>query len=201
MTLARSPIPVFLLCAAVFTIPAEDARVSAQTSDTGQRQFRWIQDFLREFSTTQDIDDGTGGREVLSTRLETHPDSGRAILSYERSTYASASPGSLRRRQVIQYTVTFDDLDAATLRRQAWTGQRSGDESWIVIVDIRPDADFVPYTNLVETRMSDGSVDVTSSRGRVRTIALGYFTSQDQADQLVEGVGKFLRESGGTETV
>lgn len=176
-----------LVAAATLPVAAQDAPPAG---------WEWLQDFLHEFSVVADIDADSGARDVVSTRLETHPDDGRAILSYQRSTYATGSPRSLERRQVIQYTLSLDDVDRKAIESQAWIGPRSGEEYWMVMAPIREDSDFVPYTNLVEIRLDDGSVDVTSSRGRVRTVALGYFTSQAAASEFAKGFRAFLSEPG-----
>lgn len=171
---------------------------AAGQDDAADVRLQWLQDFLQEFSVVADIDPDSGAREIVSTRLQSHPEAGRVILSYQRSTYATGSPRSLERRQVIQYTVTIADVNRSGVETASWTAPRSGETFWMVSVPIQENAKFVPYTNLVEMRLDDGSVDVTSSRGRVRSIALGYFSSESVAKRFAEAFETYLirRDSG-----
>jgi hypothetical protein len=144
-----------------------------------------MREYLAEFST---VSDGgtTGPRDVLSTRLEPHPEVGRAILIYQRSTYAGASSNTLETQQVIQYTIRFDDIDAKSVATQTWKGFNSGREFRLVRAVILEGAEFIAYTNVFERRLADGTVDVTSSRGNVREVVLGYFDSESNASRFAD---------------
>lgn len=148
-------------------------------------RFAWIRDFLAEFSIVSD-GAGDGPRDIMSTRLETHPDAGFAILSYRRTSYAGFGVDTIASQQTILYTVRLAGVDAASIRVQPLDAFNSDATFWMVQARLRDQTEFVPYTNLFERRLDDGTVDVSSSRGRVREIVLGYFATEDAAVTLAE---------------
>jgi hypothetical protein len=172
---------------ALTAIPAVMPRVAGQSTNS----FNWVRDFLSEFSLVTDSA-ASGPREIVSTRLESHPEPGRAILMYQRATYSGSDANTLQSQQVIQYTLRLTDIVRDSVRVETWSGTHSGTALWLVRAAIDDDAGFVPYTNVVEQRLADGSVDVTSSRGRVREIVLGYFSDESTAARLADGFTRLL---------
>ena len=126
-----------------------------------------------------------------------HPDPGVAVLSYRRASYTGAGSSSLETQQLIHYTLDLHRVDPSTVAVQSWPGSNSGASYWLVRAALRSDEEFVPYTNIFERRLEDGSVDVTSSRGRVREIVLGYFTEEVLASRLAENFRDMVERLGG----
>ncbi len=146
-------------------------------------RFQQVRELLDEFSL---VTDGApaGPRDVMSTRIEPHPEPGIAVLSYRRASYADA--GSLATEQIIQYTVRLGSLDPGSVRAQVWQGFNAGETFWLVHATTRGGDEFVPYTNLFQRRLEDGTIDSTSSRGRVREVVIGYFATEESARRLAE---------------
>lgn len=178
------PLRVALLTLLALTSPFAAAQESSA-------QFEWLREYLAEFSIVSDAAPD-GAREVLSTRLEPHPEPGLAVIRYQRESYRSAGADRPEIRQIIHYTVRLDDLDTETISVQPWQGPHSGRERWLVRVVIDADADYVPYTNVFERSVGPEAVDVTSSRGRVREVVLGYFETQTQAARLADSFRDLL---------
>jgi hypothetical protein len=154
-------------------------------------QFDWIREYLQEFSVVTD-GGASGPRDIISTRLDPHPDAGCAVLGYQRASYSGPDANSLQTQQLIQYTVRLSDITPESVRVQAWDGFNADQAFWLVRAVIAEEADYVSYTNVLERRIEDGSVEVTSSRGRVREIVLGYFTDETIAARLAENFRDML---------
>ncbi len=154
-------------------------------------QFSWLREYLQEFSVVTD-GGSTGPRDVISTQLDPHPDPGYVVLGYQLASYAGPSPESLRTQQLIQYTVRLSDITPESVGVVAWKGSHAGQAFWLVQAVVAEDADYVPYTNVFERRLEDGSVDVTSSRGRVRELVLGYFANETTAARFAENFHDML---------
>ena len=159
-------------------------------------QFDYIREYLREYSV---VSEGlaSGPRETFSTWLQAHPERDRAVLGYQRSTYSGPESGSLQTQQIIQYTIRFSDIAAHSIETQSHDGFIAGEPYWLVRAVITEGADFVPYTNVFERRAADGSVEVTSSRGRVREIVLGYFAEEVMAERLADHFRDMVENLGG----
>ena len=57
---------------------------------------------------------------------------------------------------------------------------------YLVSVRIEPIKQFIDYTNIVEKRLEDGHIDVTSSRGKARSLVLGYFRTEQEAQLFAD---------------
>jgi hypothetical protein len=156
-------------------------------------QFDWIREYLAEFSLVTD-GGSAGPRDLLWTRLERHPDAGRAVLTYQRATYSGAAQTPPDARQLIHYTVRLSDLDARAVTVERWEGFHSRHEFWLVRAVIREGAELIPYTNVFERRIDADRVDVTSSRGQVREIVLGYFETETDAARLADNFQDMLEQ-------
>jgi hypothetical protein len=88
--------------------------------------------------------------------------------------------------------VTWADLETGSIVVEAVHASGSPQTSWIVRASIRSGADFVPYTNIFEEKLDGDRVDVTSSKGRVREIIVGYFGTERAATQLADGFRDLL---------
>lgn len=146
-------------------------------------RFQRVRELLAEFSLVTD-GASAGRRDVISTRIEAHPDPGTAVLSYRRASYTDAGADSLATEQIIQYTVRLGMLDPGSVRARVWEGFNADKTFWLVHATTRGEDDFMPYTNLFQRRLEDGAVDLTSSRGRVREVVIGYFTTEESAHRL-----------------
>jgi hypothetical protein len=181
---------VSLLCSIPPATPAED-----DASADASPPLAWLRDLLAESSgLTVPAEEGRP-REVLSTRTHGTLSDGAFILEYERAAYGPEHPERLDHRQLILYRVYPEVLDPATIAIQRFADE-SGSASWIVLVGIFEGAEFISYDNLVESRKENGTPELTRSRGRVRQVALGYFSDRAQAGKLMEQFGDFLRALG-----
>jgi hypothetical protein len=137
---------------------------------------------LQDASGVADMDGYPAEGQFLSTLLRPVPGEERLILVYQRIAYDGAKqPQS---RQIINYTFEWNDLDAATIQLVPWEGQYTGEDYFLVSIRVDPKREFIPYSNLVEQRRASGDVDVTGSRGKMRTIVLGYFLDRDTAERF-----------------
>jgi len=152
---------------------------------------QWIIEYLEEFSVV--TDGGTDGpRDIMTTRLAPHPDEGFVTLIYRRASYTGASPKTLETTQLIHYTVRLAEVSPGSVEVKPVDAFNAGERYWIVTSVISGDAEYVPYTNIFERRMEDGSVDVTSSRGRVREVVIGYFGTKLAAERLADSFRELL---------
>ena len=158
----------------------------------------WVSEYLEEFSRV--IDAGPGnGMETLATHLTIGDERESPSLVYERNLYDSDRDRTPTFRQLIHYPCDFADFDPETLEVVSWEGPRSGKVFWVVTVRTTAEKGYLDYTNVVEERRPNGTVDVTSSRGKARNLALGYFESEEYARRLVESVGQLMAKgSAGT---
>ena len=82
-----------------------------------------------------------------------------------------------------------------------WPGPLSGRPYYMVLATVEAEKRFIDYTNLFETLQEDGSVDVTSSRGKARSLALGYFREKETAQEYADAFGDFLLRHAGRDPV
>ena len=87
-----------------------NAAPAGSEDSPGAARLHWIREYLAEFSVVTD-GGASGPRDVVSTRLDAHPDDGLAVLSYQRTSYAGVDDVSLHTQQTIRYTVRMSDLD------------------------------------------------------------------------------------------
>lgn len=159
--------------------------------------WRVLAGILLDASGVPDLDGNPAEGQYLATILRDVPGEDRYILVYQRVLYNGArKPES---RQIINYTFEWVELDADTIELVPWQGMYAEEEFFVVTVRAKESIEFIPYSNLVEQRQKDGTVDVTGSRGRVRQIALGYFTDEETAAMCVENA-RALIESAVTES-
>jgi len=165
----------------------------AQSSETSTLQA--ITEFLAEYSQITDAGEGHGS-ETLSTHLVTGDDA--PALVYERTVYDSDRDREPTSRQIIHYPCEFTTLDSESVEVISWKGFRSRETFWVVTLRTILETDYLDYTNVVETRTPDGAIDVTTSRGRVNNLALGYFRTEATARRLAQLVQQLFEESGVT---
>ena len=150
--------------------------------------------YLVEFSGILDLDEDRG-REFISTRITAPDPEGAYVLVYERKQYDSVEtrvPSSL---QIIHYPFALSDLEPSSVEVREWAGPLSGRRYYLVLVRVVTKKQFIDYTNVVERRLESGSVDVTSSRGKARTLVLGYFLESKTAQEFCDAFrGVFLRD-------
>ena len=150
-----------------------------------------LQAYLEEFSGVLDVDDDRG-REFISTRLS-DPDAGGAfVLVYERKQYDSVETRTPSTRQIIHYPFALSDLSPSSMEVREWAGPLSGRPYYMVLATVEAEKRFIDYTNIVETRLEDGGVDVTSSRGKARSLALGYFREKKTAQEFANAFRNVL---------
>ena len=176
----RLLIPVFLVACCPFLLPPI-AHADPQDNAT----IPWIQTFLDEFSLVLDTHPERG-REFIATQLTTPEGEDTLVLVYERSRYSDPKSEKPDSRQRIHYPFELRDLNPDTLVVRSWTGPLSGNSFHMVLIEVTKAKGFVDYSNIVEERLPDGSIDVTSSRGKARTLALGYFSSEENARRLAD---------------
>lgn len=168
--------------------------ILSPAQENSSTTLEWVRGYLEEFSVVLDTNPDKDDRELLTTRLIEHPEPETMILVYERSQFDADQSGVPVTRQLINYTFSMADVDPKTLVARPWKGPRSGETFWMVAINIKTSKEFVTYSNLFEQRLPSGEVDVTSSRGKSRTLALGYFRREAQAEQLLELVQSVLDE-------
>jgi hypothetical protein len=178
---------------AILLILLTAAALSSGAGEPDTGQFQYIREYLSEFSIVTD-GTATGPRDVVLTRLEPHPDPGRAVLMYRRASYAGSGEKSLESQQTIHYTLALGDISANSIRIQTWEGSHSKHTFQLVSAVVEESAELVPYTNVFERKLDDGTVDVTSSRGRVRELVLGYFADETAAARLADEFRGMLEE-------
>ncbi len=166
--------PVAILLAA-----AAGGEAGRETSIAG------LQAYLVEFSGVLDVDDDRG-REFISTQLTDPDPAGAFALVYERNRYDSVETRTPATRQIIRYPFAFSNLSPSSMEVREWAGPLSGRRYYMVLATVETEKQFIDYTNIVETRLEDGSVDVTSSRGKARTLALGYFREKETAQKFAD---------------
>lgn len=155
--------------------------------------WKLLASILLDDSGVPDLDGDPAEGQFLSTVLRDVPGADRYILVYQRILYNGArKPES---RQIINYTFQWADLDAGTIDLVPWQGMYAEEEFFVVTIRAHESVEFIPYSNLVEQRLKDGTVDLTGSRGRVRQIALGYFTDEETAAMCVESARKLIESA------
>ncbi len=177
----------------MLTLAAGGARGADAHNSDEEPALAWLRDFLADSSVLTVTASDDHPREVVTTRTSGVVSNGAFILEYERSTYAQEGPSTLNQHQLIMYSVRPDDLDAATLSISRFADSDGEGAAWIVSIGIVDGADFVSYDNLVESRKDGGALDLTRSRGRVRQVALGYFSDRARASELGERFRAYLR--------
>lgn len=161
------------------------AALSSGSGPPDAAQFQYIREYLTEFSIVTD-GAAAGPRDVVLTRLEPHPDPARAVLMYRRTSYTGPGEDALESQQTIRYTIIWRDIAPDSIRIQTWDGFNSNQTYRLVNAVIEDNAKFVPYTNVFERKLEDGTVDVTTSRGRVRELVLGYFADETTAARIAD---------------
>ncbi|MCH8204887.1 MAG: hypothetical protein IID09_06955 [Candidatus Hydrogenedentes bacterium] len=150
-----------------------------------------LQAYLEEFSGVLDVDDDRG-REFISTRLSDPDPQGGLVLVYERNRYDSVETRTPSSRQIIHYPFALSDLSPSSMEVREWPGPLSGRPYYMVLAAVQAEKRFIDYTNIFETRLDDGSVDVTSSRGKARSLALGYFREKEKAQEFADAFRDLL---------
>ena len=159
-----------------------------------------LQAYLEEFSGVLDVDDDRG-REYISTRLSDSDPGGAFVLVYERKRYDSVETRTPSTRQIIHYPFALSDLSPSSLEVREWAGPLSGRPYYMVLATVEAEKQFIDYTNFFETRLEDGSVDVTSSRGKARSLALGYFRGKETAQEFADAFRDVLLLDAGRDPV
>lgn len=154
----------------------------------------WIQAYLEEFSLVLDTD-GERKREFIATRLTASENEDTLVLVYERNRYTDLDSAAPDSRQRIHYPFELADLNPMTIEVRSWIAPLSKSSFYIVLISVREEKGFVDYSNIVEERQADGTVDVTSSRGKARTLALGYFSAEENARRLAEATKELLEST------
>ena len=176
------------------TLLAVAAATAAGPGDEPEAALDWIRAYLGEFSLVTDESKNRNQRQRFSTRLMPHANPGTHVLVYEWTRLEGPDTGMPASHQLIYYTFSLSDLDPETIDVRIWAGPLSGKSYWMVGVKISAKTGFIPYSNLVEERLPDGSVDITNSRGKARTLAIGYFGSRHDADRLAQRLRSLLRQ-------
>lgn len=179
---------VVLTTLSALVVPAAGVEPLAKVKLSGLRAY------LEEFSGVLDVGDERG-REYVSTRLAEADSEGSYLLVYERKQYDSVESRVPSSRQIIHYPFEFGDLNVASLEVREWTGALSGDSYYLVVVRIQSVKKFIDYSNIVETRLEDGKVDVTSSQGKARSLVMGYFRNEQEAKTFADAFRDVMANS------
>lgn len=159
-----------------------------------------LQAYLEEFSGVLDVDDDRG-REFISTRLSTPDPGGALVLVYERKRYDSVEARAPSSHQIIHYPFALSDLSPSSMEIREWPGPLSGRSYYMVLATVEAEKRFIEYTNVFETRLDNGSVDVTTSRGKARSLALGYFREKEKAQEFADAFRDVLLRDAGRDPV
>ena len=178
----------YIIAFAQVAILLAAAAVGAPGTETSIRR---LQAYLEEFSGVLDVDDDRG-REFISTRLSDPDPQGGLVLVYERNRYDSVETRTPSSRQIIHYPFALSDLSPSSMEVREWPGPLSGRPYYMVLATVQAEKRFIDYTNIFETRLDDGSVDVTSSRGKARSLALGYFREKEIAQEFADAFRDLL---------
>lgn len=180
---------VVLALAIALLVPAAALEPLAKVKLSG------LQAYLAEFSGVLDVNDERG-REFVSTRLAKSDSEGSYVLVYERKQYDSVEARLPSSHQIIHYPFEFEDLNAASTEVRKWAGALSGDSFYLVVVRITSAKKFVDYSNIVEKRLEDGKVDVTSSQGKARSLVMGYFLGEQEAKTFADAFRDVMGYTG-----
>ncbi len=170
---------VVLAMSAALAVSAAGVEAIAKVKLSG------LQAYLEEFSGVLDVSDERG-REFVSTRLAKSDTEGSYILVYERKQYDRVEARTPTSRQIIHYPFELEDLNVASMEVRKWAGALSGETFYMVVVRITAAKKFVDYSNIVEKRLEDGRVDVTSSQGKALSLVMGYFRSEQEAKTFAD---------------
>ncbi len=139
--------------------------------------------------------DRTDENQKPTSRIETHLEKyagGKFVLIYERWEYAGDADRQPASIQMITYTFRLEDLDASTLRAIEWKDDSEGDSIWMAEIRVRTSAEFIPYKNYTDTFAAGALVDRSTSKGKSRTVTLGYFRTRELADQCIRSVADWI---------
>jgi hypothetical protein len=148
--------------------------------------FAWLVDFLEANSAITIVATEETPREVISTRTQGRIVYGDLIVEYERFTYQSDMPDMLERHQKIFYSADLAAIDPDTIAVQNAGESAPGVSFWMVSFDARPDPGFFAYHNIVQHYGETNTPQVFTSKGKIRTIILGYLTDEKKANELAE---------------
>ena len=135
-----------------------------------------------------------------TARTETHLEKyagGKFVLIYERWEYADGMDHPATTIQMITYTFRLEELDPASIGTKATSDTPDAPPFWMAEIRVRPSTEFIPYKNYTDTYEAGSLTDRSTSKGKSRTMAVGYFdsraTAQKCADLLREWVAQATR--------
>lgn len=185
--------PIYAIGIALFVTfaaaSAQDEEVEPQATVKG------VQAYLEEFSAVTDSIDGRG-RVIVSTSLSSDDSQREFKLIYERTNYETVERRTPLTHQIILYFFKLNDLTPSSVVVRELAGPISGRPYYVVFSRVGPQKKYIDYTNLFEQRRSDGTVDVTTSRGKAQTLALGYFTKEEEARRFADMFRDLLARAG-----
>lgn len=156
-----------------------------QEPTPAESPFAWLGSFLETHSTITIAATDDSPREIVSTRWGRQSYRG-IVLEYTRSTYDAGAPDTVKRHQRILYIAGIADIDPDTIAVQNAGEPAPGVTFWMVSFNVRPDPGFFEYHNFLEHYGETKTPQVFTSKGKIRTIILGYLADEKQANQLAE---------------
>jgi hypothetical protein len=170
-----------LAAALVFTAAVARAE---EPKDLGH--FAWLPAFLDTHSAVEIAATEGQSREAISTNCSDKLVYDAFVIEYQRMTYEPEAADTLKRHQRIFYTVHIGTIDPESIKVQAAGESAPGIPFWMVSFDARPEPGFFPYLNMLEHYGETRTPQVFSSRGKIRTIILGYLVDEKRANELAE---------------
>lgn len=165
---------------------------STQEPAPAESPFDWLGPFLETHSTITIAATDDSPRETVSTRWGRHTYRG-ITLEYTRSTYDADATDTVKRHQRILYIAGIADIDPDTIAVQNAGESAPGVTFWMVSFNVQPDPGFFDYHNFLEHYGETKTPQVFTSKGKIRTIILGYLTDEKQANELAEKFRESLR--------
>lgn len=185
--------------ALVFAAALLAATASAETKENEVDFATWLQKSLKADSKVKDWQpDGKAGQS-LSTEVDRGEKPGEFLLVYERLLFDHEDDRGITTRQFIKYPFALKDLDGETVEVVQMEGSYSDQAFFVLQVHVTKLKEFIPYKNIFEANFPDGSSDISTSEGKARGVAIGYFSNREKAVDIGKRLSAAIQgESAGS---
>jgi hypothetical protein len=147
--------------------------------------FQSLRAYLNDHSQITQTDTNGGATSHTETHLEKYA-GGKVVLIYERWEYADGTDRPATTIQMITYTFRLEDLDPASIRTTTSSAVPDDPSFWMTEIRVLPSTEFVPYKNYTDTYAAGSLTDRSTSKGKSRKIAVGYFDSRETAQKCAD---------------